>query len=64
MPEARISPKVIFIGRARAGMPHDSADRASWEAATAWAVAARALQTDATKHRFKLGGVARTALAN
>jgi hypothetical protein len=42
MPEARISPKVIFIGRARAGMPHDSADRASWEAATAWAVAARA----------------------
>lgn len=32
MPEARISPKVIFIGRARAGMPHDSADRAGSEA--------------------------------
>ena len=33
MPEARISPKVIFIGRMKAGIPHDSADRASREAA-------------------------------
>jgi hypothetical protein len=33
MPEARISPKVIFIGRVRAGMAHDSANRVSREAA-------------------------------
>jgi hypothetical protein len=37
MPEARISPEVIFIGRARAGMPYDSHDRASGEVATGWA---------------------------
>ena len=34
---ARISPKVIFVCRVRAGMPHDCADRASSKAATAWA---------------------------
>ena len=33
MPEARISPKVIFIGRMKAAYPHDFADRASREAA-------------------------------
>jgi hypothetical protein len=34
MPEPRISPKVIFMGRVRAGMPYDSTDHASSEAAT------------------------------
>jgi hypothetical protein len=32
MPDARISPKVIFIGRVVAGIGYDSADRASREA--------------------------------
>jgi hypothetical protein len=35
MPDARISPKVIFIWRVVAGISHDSADRASGEAARA-----------------------------
>jgi hypothetical protein len=41
MPEARISPKVIFIGRVRAVIPHNSPDRALREAATAWACSQR-----------------------
>jgi hypothetical protein len=36
MPEARISPKVIFIGSVRAGKPYDSTNHASSEAATGW----------------------------
>jgi hypothetical protein len=55
-PLSRISPKVIFCWWVRAGTAHDSADRASREAATAWACSAQAHKArgaavDAFRHR-------------
>jgi molybdopterin synthase catalytic subunit len=51
MPEARISPKVIFIGCVRAVIPHESTDHASREAARDWALSAWAHKARAFEAR-------------